>query len=123
MLVTGTLNKGTFIMEKAKFEVGKTYYAHSAWGTKGSCIPKQNGPFPGCFEYHVCQTDKFHIAGKPTPLMEELVEIVPEGGIVLDPFVGSGTTCLAAKRRGRRYIGIEKMEEYYKIAQRRIANG
>lgn len=104
----------------------KGYFRHQCefivWGTKGPCIPKENGPFPGCFKYHVCQTDKFHIAGKPTPLMEELVEIVPEGGIVLDPFVGSGTTCLAAKRRGRRYIGIEKMEEYYRIAQKRIAN-
>ena len=44
----------------------------------------------------------------------------PTGGIVLDPFMGSGTTGIAAKNTGRDFIGIEKEEEYVKIAEARI---
>ena len=43
-----------------------------------------------------------------------------EGEIILDPFVGSGTTCVAAKRLGRKYIGFEINEKYYKIAKDRL---
>ena len=46
----------------------------------------------------------------------------PPNGIVLDPFLGSGTTCVAAKMEGRKYIGIEISEEYCKIAKERIAS-
>lgn len=90
------------------------------WGTKGPCPPQETGPFPGCYEYHVKQTDKFHIAGKPSLLMEELCKIVPGNSIILDPFAGSGTTCLAAAKTGRKYIGIEKMAEYHRIATGRL---
>ena len=47
--------------------------------------------------------------------------ITPEGGVVLDPFMGSGTTGIAAILNGFDFIGIEKEEEYFKIAERRIA--
>ena len=49
------------------------------------------------------------------------------GGVVLDTFCGSGTTCVSAKELGRRYIGMEIDEKYYKIAVDRLnginANG
>jgi len=45
----------------------------------------------------------------------------PEGGIILDPFMGTGTTALMAKKLGRRYVGIELNEDYHKISQRRLA--
>lgn len=45
----------------------------------------------------------------------------PPDGIVIDPFCGSGTTCVAAKMLGRRYIGIDISEEYCRIARERIA--
>ena len=49
-----------------------------------------------------------HVAQKPLKLMELLVSLVTvEGQVVLDPFMGSGTTCLAAKRLNRHYIGID----------------
>lgn len=44
----------------------------------------------------------------------------PEGGVVLDPFLGSGTTAIAAQRLGRKYIGIEKNKRFYKIAEDRM---
>lgn len=43
------------------------------------------------------------------------------GDIVLDPFCGSGTTCIAAKEIGRRYVGFEINEQYYKIACDRLS--
>lgn len=44
----------------------------------------------------------------------------PEGGVVLDPFLGSGSTAVAAAIEGRRYLGIEKNPEYLEVARRRI---
>jgi site-specific DNA-methyltransferase (adenine-specific) len=61
-----------------------------------------------------------HPTVKPTDLMAWLVRLVtPPGGIVLDPFAGSGTTLVAAKREGFQYIGIEREAEYVEIAKER----
>ena len=46
----------------------------------------------------------------------------PTGGIVLDPYLGSGATALACKKTGRSFIGIELNPEYVKIAEKRIEN-
>ena len=48
--------------------------------------------------------------------------ITPPNGIMLDPFMGSGTTGIAAKMEGFDFIGIEKDEGYFKIAEGRINN-
>lgn len=91
------------------------------WGTKGAIDRKRGlGPWPGCFRFPVKRSDKFHMTGKPSPLMERLVEVAPEGGVVLDPFMGSGTTGVAAIRRGRRFIGIEIVPHYFEVAKERI---
>lgn len=65
-----------------------------------------------------------HPTVKPIKLMEYLIKLVtPPNGIVLCPFMGSGTTGVAAKRLGFDFIGMELMEEYFEIASKRIANG
>jgi site-specific DNA-methyltransferase (adenine-specific) len=46
--------------------------------------------------------------------------VTPKGGTVLDPFMGSGTTGMAAKDEGFEFIGIEKEKEYFEIAEQRI---
>ena len=62
-----------------------------------------------------------HPTVKPIKLMEYLIKLVsPMGGTVLDPFIGSGTTAIACLKLNRKYIGIEKEEEYVKIANARI---
>lgn len=63
-----------------------------------------------------------HPTVKPLKLMEYLCLLTktPTGGIVLDPFAGSGTTLMACKRQGRDFIGIEKEKEYCEIARARI---
>jgi len=64
-----------------------------------------------------------HPTVKPIALMEHLIKLVSrENQIILDPFVGSGTTCLAARKLNRHYIGIDKDEEYCKIARLRLAS-
>lgn len=64
-----------------------------------------------------------HPTVKPVRLMEYLLRLIapPSGGIILDPFAGSGSTCVAAKRLGIECVGIEKSAEYCEIANARIA--
>lgn len=62
-----------------------------------------------------------HPTVKSTSLMAYLCRLVtPPGGVVLDPFMGSGSTGVAALREGFRFIGIEREQEYFDIAQQRI---
>jgi site-specific DNA-methyltransferase (adenine-specific) len=64
-----------------------------------------------------------HPTVKPVKLMEYLITLItPPNGIVLDPFLGSGTTALAALNLGRFFIGIELNEEYVEMARRRVAS-
>jgi len=62
-----------------------------------------------------------HPTVKPIKLMAYLIELgCPKDGVVLDPFAGSGTTCIACKRLARKYIGIEIDPEYIEIARGRV---
>lgn len=66
-------------------------------------------------------TKNNHPTVKPVALMEYLVKLVSrEGATVLDPFMGSGSTGIACKNLKREFIGIERDEEYMKIAEARI---
>jgi site-specific DNA-methyltransferase (adenine-specific) len=66
-------------------------------------------------------TKNYHPTVKPIALMEYLVKLVSrEGQVVLDPFMGSGTTGMACKRLDREFIGIEMMPDYMEIAKARI---
>jgi len=62
-----------------------------------------------------------HQTQKPVDLMRDLLRVVtPPGGIVLDPFMGSGTTGVACVLEGMQFIGIEQSAEYVEIARQRI---
>jgi len=66
-------------------------------------------------------TKNHHPTVKPTALMLYLIRLVtPKGGTTLDPFMGSGSTGKAAVRGGFDFIGIEREEEYFQIANARI---
>lgn len=72
-------------------------------------------------ERPVATTANHHPTVKPVALMRWLVRLVtPPGGVVLDPFLGSGTTLVAARLEGFNGIGIEQEAEYVEIAKRRI---
>ena len=65
----------------------------------------------------------FHPTVKPLKLISYLVTLGSRpNDLVLDPFCGSGTTCLAAKMLGRNYIGIEKEEQYITLANSRVGS-
>jgi DNA modification methylase len=67
------------------------------------------------------KTKNNHPTVKPIALMEYLIKMVtPKGGIVLDPFAGSGSTLVAAKQNGYQYIGIELTPEYIPIIEARL---
>ena len=62
-----------------------------------------------------------HPTVKPVALMRYLVKMVtPPGSITVDPYCGSGTTCLAATLEGRQFIGIERDPKFYAIAHTRV---
>lgn len=65
---------------------------------------------------------RVHPAQKPEALMQWCLGFI-EGTLICDPFVGSGTTLVAAKRLGRKAIGIELEEKYCEIAAKRLAQG
>jgi DNA modification methylase/transcriptional regulator with XRE-family HTH domain len=76
---------------------------------------------PEGYEYHREPRRNHHPTVKPTALMRYLCRLVtPPGGIVLDPFTGSGSTGKGAVLEGFRFIGIEREAEYVEIAKARI---
>jgi DNA modification methylase len=77
---------------------------------------------PGTFQSQPTPPrENVHPTVKPTDLMRHLVRLVtPSGGTVLDPFLGSGTTAIAAEMEGFAWIGIEREAEYVTIAEARL---
>jgi len=68
-------------------------------------------------------TKEAHFATYPQKLVEQMILAgCPENGIVLDPFFGSGTTGIYARKSNRNYLGIELNPEYVKIAKSRLLN-
>ncbi|MFV1304160.1 DNA methyltransferase, partial [Klebsiella pneumoniae] len=66
--------------------------------------------------------NRHHPTEKPVTSLQPLIEsFTHPGAIVLDPFAGSGSTCVAALQAGRRYIGIELLEQYHRAGQQRLA--
>ena len=61
-----------------------------------------------------------HPSEKPLQLMKWTIETVKANGVILDPFMGSGTTGVAAIQMGRKFIGIEREPKYFDIACQRI---
>lgn len=92
----------------------------AVWGYKQYLEPREVY-LPGAFRHSISMKDKkYHITAKPLELIEQLVQICPPGGIVLDPFAGSGTTALACIKTGRNFIAVEKTQEYTEIANLRL---
>ena len=66
-------------------------------------------------------TRGLHPTQKPVSLCEYFIKTYSnKGDVIFDPFIGSGTTAVAAVNTGRKYIGFEKEEEYFDIAQNRL---
>lgn len=109
--------KSTYRPQMGRFGAQCEY---AVWGSAGPMpVERGIGCLPGFFEYPY-PSAREHVTQKPLPLMEDIVAICAPGGAVLDPFMGSGTTGVAAIKTGRRFIGCEQSPEYFEIACRRI---
>ena len=89
------------------------------------CAYRNGVPFWGqdLKAFPIIPHDFDHPTPKPVPLLEWLVEkACPEGGTVLDPFLGSGTTAVACVNTGRHFLAAELDPGYCDIARRRIAD-
>lgn len=90
------------------------------WGSNGAMPVDYSDPcFPGFYEAD-SPKNREHITQKPLEVMRSLVRICPPGGTILDPFMGSGTTGVAAAIEGRRFIGVENTRAHLETAERRI---
>jgi site-specific DNA-methyltransferase (adenine-specific) len=76
--------------------------------------------FPGVYQHNVEAAQKVHLTSKPLGLLVDLLGVTPEGGTVLDPFLGGGTSALACINTGRRFVGVELSAEYAALASGRI---
>lgn len=104
-------------MQRGRFSSSAEYilYASSGVPIEGEKSPQnvlQFAPVGG--------EAKEHIAEKPLALIEQLVGITLPGALVVDPFMGSGTTGVAAINLGRRFVGIEIDEHAFETACRRV---
>jgi site-specific DNA-methyltransferase (adenine-specific) len=96
------------------------------WGTNGA-RDQEPGPgsvyLPGFFEVRTVPTaDREHATEKPLELLRQIVRLCPEGGLVLDPFCGSGSTGEAAVSMGRRFVGSEIDEHWAGVARKNIGD-
>lgn len=111
----------------------KYSYEFIIWATKGKCktfnynemYKINNEEMHDVWNLYAVQMNEkkfgYHPTQKPEELMERIIKSTSnQGDYVLDPFMGSGTTCYVAKKLKRNYIGIEKEEKYYRIAKKRI---
>jgi DNA modification methylase len=90
------------------------------------CIRKPNSPFNEFCQSAVwrfaIERDQIHPTQKPRLLMEYIIlSSSNPGDLILDPFIGSGTTAVAARNLGRHYIGCDISPEYVAIARKRLA--
>ena len=105
--------EGTFVDNWIKWETGLIDSAKTLGGTTPTTVMTVEKPVK---EKYNC-----HLTVKPVDLLVHLIELFSKRGqVVLDPFLGSGSTALAALHTGRSCIGIEINKEYLKIAQDRI---
>ena len=106
------VSQGFFVWDKVQPFKFSSAMCEMAWSSRQA--PAK------LFVKRVTSYKKEHPTQKPIELMEWLLEIFKESDIILDPFCGSGTTCVAAKKLGRRWIGIELDEQYCEIARNRL---
>ena len=92
------------------------------WGSNGSMPTTRKAPcMPGVFSYsNVAGGRRLHQTQKPIELMRQIVQICERGGMILDPFAGSGSTLAAASEAGYTSIGAERNQMIAQIAAKRL---
>ena len=113
IILTQKPREGTFVQNYLKHRVGLIEAKESLDGKAPSTVMAVEKPLRSAINGH--------LTVKPVPLIEHLIRLFSEPGqTVLDPFLGSGTTAIAAVRTQRACIGIELNPDYIEIADRRL---
>ena len=124
----GIIWRGLIAWDKLNARAGHTGFfipqcEFIVWGTKGPIEKRPPGStaLKGCYSiappHH---TRRKHQTEKPLELLAKLIEAVPPGALVLDPFCGSGSTGVAALQSGRKFLGCEASPHYYDVAKKRL---
>lgn len=102
----------------------RNHLEYVVWASNGA-MPTPDDVYPSTLlQVATVPSDKRkHPTEKPVELIKTLLSVCPDGGCVLDPFMGSGTTLEAAKYSGRKAIGIEIDPMYCENGERRISQG
>lgn len=134
MSESGFRVKNVIVWDKIVHGLNYQNYAYThellIFAVKGTFRPRNHTPPDDSYRdvWHVRRTmnnarsDRaHHETVKPWEVIRRPIEHASEvGDLVLDPFVGSGTTCVVAKTLGRRYIGMERDADYFRVALRRV---
>jgi site-specific DNA-methyltransferase (adenine-specific) len=112
-------DKGVGRPVKGRF---RNHVEYVVWATNGPHSDPQD-VYPSTILRRSSPTSRsrVHLTEKPVDLIADLLALTPAGCTVLDPFMGSGTTGIAAVQSGRSFIGIELAEHYHEIAAARLA--
>jgi site-specific DNA-methyltransferase (adenine-specific) len=119
----GLIYRGLIVWDKteaARPQLGM-FRAHSefvVWASHGP-LRRSPGCPPGVIRCRRGESDT-HAAQKPVEVVSHLLSLVPPGGTVLDPFLGSGTTAVACRARGLDFVGVEIDTELIETARARI---
>lgn len=120
-----TTNVDQILQKRSRDEHNKSIYARDEDGSVVSSDEKKGVPLADVWEIPFLNPKAKERTGYPTQkpilLLDRIIEIATdEGDIVLDPFCGSGTTLVAAKMKGRKYIGIDISAEAIELTKSRL---
>ncbi len=120
-----TTNIDNNLQDRVRNKHGKTEYKKNENGEVVLGKPKKGVPMSNVWDIPYLNPSATERVGYPTQkpilLLERIIDLVTdEGDVVLDPFMGSGTTLVAAKLKNRKYIGIDKSADAIDLAKRRL---
>ena len=119
-------SRGTWIVWDKRFDNGKAMLADGelAWHSEGATVCIHKHTWQGMIGNNSGRPMKrLHPNQKPVSLLSFCISRLKSGGLIVDPFMGSGTTLVAAKLAGRKAVGIEINEKYCEAAANRLAQG
>ena len=122
-----TTNIDQILQRRTRDEHNKSIYAKDSLGNVKNGDKKKGVPLSDVWDIPYLNPKAKERVGYPTQkpllLLEQIIKLVTEeGDLVLDPFCGSGTTCVASKRLNRNYIGIDKSLDAVELSNERLAN-
>lgn len=120
-------NVDQMLQKREKDLEGRSVYKRDEKGKEVMAKPKKGVPMNDVWEIPFLNPTAKERVGYPTQKPIELIDriinlVTEEGDVVLDPFVGSGTTVVSAKLLNRKYIGIDRSEKAIELAEKRLEN-